>query len=112
MYVPTPEQVEEWEFQTQEAFELALVTTLEHTVDLTCPMCADADVRAPWLVKPTFADINGTATGTGYAQSGFSVECQNCHGVVTKHAIQAERFAREFVRVRDELRRGNEAWFV
>jgi hypothetical protein len=75
-------------------------------------MCGNQDLRAPWLTKPTFADINGAVSGQGYAQSGFSVECQSCHGTVTKQTMQTERFAREFVRVRSELRQGREAWFL
>ncbi|KAG8746355.1 hypothetical protein FRC10_005344 [Ceratobasidium sp. 414] len=112
VYTPTLQQVEEWELATQQPYVLPMVTTLDDTVDLTCPMCGNRDLRAPWLTKPTFNDIGGAFSGRGYAQSGFSVVCQNCQGTVTKQAMQAERFARDFVRVRNELRQGKDAWFL
>ncbi|CAE6416730.1 unnamed protein product [Rhizoctonia solani] len=111
-YTSTPSQIEEWELRTQESFELPLSTTLSDTVTLTCPMCPNSDVRAPWLMEPTLVDLGETAVGRGYAQSNFSVECQTCGGVVTKGKLRAERFVKEFVRVRNEIRRDKEVWFV
>jgi hypothetical protein len=112
IYTPTPEQVEEWELATQEPYVLPLVTTLTDTVNLVCSMCGNQELHAPWLTKPTFTDINGVVSGQGYAQSGFGVQCQICQGTVTKQTMQTERFARDFVRVRSELRQGREAWFL
>ncbi|CAE6436505.1 unnamed protein product [Rhizoctonia solani] len=109
-YTPTTSQIEEWELQTQEPFQLPLSTTLSDTISLSCPMCSNPDVRAPWLVEPTLVD--SVAVGKGYAQAGFSVECQACGEMVTKARLRAERFVKEFVRVRDEIRRDKEVWFV
>ncbi|KAL5631281.1 hypothetical protein ACGC1H_006961 [Rhizoctonia solani] len=112
-YTPTLSQIEEWELRTQEPFELLLSTTLSDTITLTCPMCSNPDMTAPWLTEPTLVDLGDTtAVGKGYAQSGFTVECQACGEVVTKATLRAERFVREFVRVRDQIRREKEAWFV
>ncbi|KAG8710008.1 hypothetical protein FRC08_017761 [Ceratobasidium sp. 394] len=112
VYTPTHQQVEEWELATQQPYVLPLVTTLGDTVDLVCPMCGNQDLHAPWLTKPTFTDTSSASRGRGYAQSGFSVVCQNCQGAVTKQAMQAERFARDFARVRNEFRQGRDAWFL
>jgi hypothetical protein len=76
-------------------------------------MCASPDLRAPWLTEPTLDDIGDkTAIGKGYAQSGFSVNCQACGGIVTKNTLRAERFVKEFVRVRNGIRREKEIWFA
>ncbi|KAG9113869.1 hypothetical protein FRC07_007714, partial [Ceratobasidium sp. 392] len=112
VYTPSVQQVEEWELATQQPYVLPLITTLEDMVDLTCPMCGNQDLRAPWLTNLTSTDVGDVTTGQGYAQSGFRVTCQNCQGAVTKQAMQAERFARDFVRVRNELRQGRDAWFL
>lgn len=88
------------------------MTTLTDTVELTCPLCGNLDLHAPWLTKPTFTDIDGVVSGKGYAQSGFSIECQNCHGTVTKKTFQTERFARDFIRVRNDIRQGRETSFL
>ncbi|KAG8691459.1 hypothetical protein FRC11_003464 [Ceratobasidium sp. 423] len=112
-YTPTPEQIEEWELRTQEPFELSLFTTLSDTVTLSCPICTNPDIRVPWLTQPTLDDPgDGPAIGKGYAQSGFSIKCQACGEIVTKGRLRAERFVKEFVRVRNEIRREKETWFV
>ncbi|QRW08269.1 ER retention-like protein [Ceratobasidium sp. AG-Ba] len=111
-YTPNVDQVEEWELATQQPYVLPLVTTLDDTVGLTCPMCGNQDLSAPWITKPAFSEAGGAVSGQGYAQNGFRVSCGTCQGVVTKQALQAGRFARDFVRVRNEIRRGNDAWFL
>ncbi|CAE6429350.1 unnamed protein product [Rhizoctonia solani] len=112
-YTPTPAQIEEWELRTREPFELSLFTTLSDTVTLSCPICTNPDIQVPWLTEPIPVDPgNGTAIGKGYAQSGFSIECQACGENVTKGRLRAERFVKEFVRVRNGIRRGKETWFV
>ncbi|EUC64071.1 BAR domain protein, putative [Rhizoctonia solani AG-3 Rhs1AP] len=112
-YTPTLSQIEEWELRTQEPFELPLSTTLSDTITLACPMCSNPDLTAPWLMEPTLVDLGDTtAVGKGYAQSGFAAECQACGEVVTKATLRAERFVREFVRVRDQIRREKDVWFV
>ncbi|KAG8699400.1 hypothetical protein FRC09_006649 [Ceratobasidium sp. 395] len=98
VYTPSLQQVEEWELATQQPYVLPLITTLEDTVDLTCPMCGNQDLHTPWLAKPVSSDIGDLAIGAGYAQNGFKAVCQNCQGTVTKQAMQVERFARDFVR--------------
>ncbi|KAG8779145.1 hypothetical protein FRC12_024619 [Ceratobasidium sp. 428] len=112
VYTPSLQQVEEWELATQQPYVLPLITNLEDTVDLTCPMCGNQDLHAPWLTKPVCTDTGDLAIGAGYAQNGFKVVCQSCQGAVTKQAMQAERFARDFVRVRNELRQGRDACFL
>ncbi|GAB1525037.1 hypothetical protein RhiTH_008194 [Rhizoctonia solani] len=108
-YMPRDSQIDEWELLTQESFELPLWTTVSDTVLLTCPMCASPDLRIPWITEPTLEDIGDeTAVGKGYAQSRFRIDCQACGGAVTKDKLRAERFVKEFVRVRREIRRGNE----
>ncbi|CAE6441164.1 unnamed protein product [Rhizoctonia solani] len=112
-YMPRDSQIDEWELLTQEPFELPLWTTVSDTVLLTCPMCASPDLRIPWITEPTLEDIGDeTAVGKGYAQSRFRIDCQACGGAVTKDKLRAERFVKEFVRVRREIRRGNEVCFV
>ncbi|KAF8757102.1 EXS protein [Rhizoctonia solani] len=106
-YMPRDSQIDEWELLTQEPFELPLWTTVSDTVLLTCPMCASPDLRIPWITEPTLEDIGDeTAVGKGYAQSRFRIDCQACGGAVTKDKLRAERFVKEFVRVRREIRRG------
>ncbi|KAF8739692.1 EXSHypothetical protein, partial [Rhizoctonia solani] len=108
-YMPRDSQIDEWELLSQEPFELPLWTTVSDTVSLTCPMCASPDIRIPWITEPTLEDIGDeTAVGKGYAQSRFRIDCQACGGAVTKDKLRAERFVKEFVRVRREIRRGNE----
>ena len=87
-YQPSLAQIEKWEEMTGLPFD---ASAMGNTVSITCPACSTS-LSVPWSCGPTACD-----GGTGFAETGFAVNCPKCDLNVNHDALATAKFVRDLI---------------
>ena len=87
-YHPSVAQIEKWEKMTGLPFD---ASAMGNTVFITCPACSNT-LSVPWTCGPIARD-----GGTGFAETGFTVNCSKCDLNVNHDALATAKFVRDII---------------
>jgi hypothetical protein len=96
-YMPSDEQVTEWEQCTTTSFSLPLATGSNDTVGISCPKCSKI-TTVPWITVPTLRSPDDTS-GTGYAQNDFTTACISCGFIINHDALRVFKLVQDVAEI-------------
>ena len=70
-------------------------SAMEDTVLITCPACSN-NLSVPWTCGSTACD-----GGTGFAETGFTVNCSKCDLNINHDALATAKFVRDLIACQD-----------